>query len=635
MLATYASPRRGRPHIRVAPRLLWIVPCCMVNASTVDVADIPPAVRAEVEATLAEVQQLAEARAGVLSACRRRLLGELAGLRAGGRPLADRRAVLRLVTCIRQVDAALEKLKDTDATRTKVVEASMTTFRRAWRRGEHGTTPAPPEPSTDHVGRARAPVADPPHPHPDLERDHPWDGAHGTTYCSADSSGNGLPNPPMCGPWTAAGKGGQKRRRDADDCPETDTHQRGALACGALACGALPCGALACGALPCGALACGAKGVGTCETHHPEVAGAKKRLPIRGNPAAAVAEGTQRTGQSMQVPDVHAASGGVGGPAFGTAVTPGGVTGPDAPTAFTAAKVKAAVRALGREMDRLAYAQSLARELRYSLGLEDRPARPPPIADACPRCGVALQKNAAAQHLVCPTCRYWCRLADMTPAGLSFGAADRDYSRAYDPTGHLNNTMKNAEAGEAYTAPAVHVQLLQQVFWHYRIPPWELSPPLIRKVIYDLKVKALKADIMVQLHARMTGIVPWRTSAHDKEENRMMFSTQAPRFLHHAVNRVNKPFYPETYYKQCELRGHLEMCLCVPLLRSIPNLVKHDRTCRGVFGDLDWQFIPTTTPFQVMDVATIQVACMKAELFKAKKAEADAGPCADEDPRDH
>lgn len=285
---------------------------------------------------------------------------------------------------------------------------------------------------------------------------------------------------------------------------------------------------------------------------------------------------------------------------------------PPAASKIAPATVAATAAALDSTDAIVAETSRLEKEIRYALGLEERPVVVPTTVDRCPRCKVALLRNVGAQHLVCPTCPYWKWHVDMTTTAQSYGAADREYSRSTsDPITHLKTTMKCAEAGEAYQTPVLLTKMIQDVLWFHRIPPSGVSRPLVRNIIYDLKIKSLKADNMVHIHLKLTGITPPRASSRDKDETCIMFSTQTPLFRKHSSGRRSKPNSPSTCYKLYELKGLFEMLESVPLLRGIVNLLKLDSVFQGVHRELNWQFIPTANPFAVMDVFDAIVSCAK------------------------
>ena len=238
------------------------------------------------------------------------------------------------------------------------------------------------------------------------------------------------------------------------------------------------------------------------------------------------------------------------------------------------------------------YASLIAQEIKYSFGIEQRPVDLI-LFDMCPKCMVAMQYDVNSQKLVCPipSCRYWKRFADMTSAALAYGEEVEFYKYSYNPSTHLDDTIKYAEAGEAYVVPPEHLEEVMRQLYMKRISPEEITIPMIRDITYENK--KIKTENTVQIYSRLTGRAPRRLSTFAKDQVRIMFITEEPYYRKHCMSRINLLSYPYKLYKYCELLGYWEMLETLPLLRGQSNLYIHDIIQARINRELDWEFIPT------------------------------------------
>ena len=238
------------------------------------------------------------------------------------------------------------------------------------------------------------------------------------------------------------------------------------------------------------------------------------------------------------------------------------------------------------------YSALVSQELKYKFGLEQKPVDLI-LFDMCPTCMVAMQYNVALQQLICPMpgCGFWKRFADMTSAALAFGEEIEFCKYSYNPVNHLDDTIKYAEAGEAYVVPPAHLEKVMKVLYKMAIRPEDITIKIIRSIIYD--IKGIKTENTVQIYSRLTGRSPWRLSNFAKDQVRIMFITEEPYYRKHCGVRTNNLSYPYKLYKYCELLGYWEMLESLPLLRGPCNLSLHDAIQTKINRDLDWEFIPT------------------------------------------
>jgi len=236
--------------------------------------------------------------------------------------------------------------------------------------------------------------------------------------------------------------------------------------------------------------------------------------------------------------------------------------------------------------------KAISQEILYAHGLEQRPVEL--IAfDMCPKCKVAMQHNVSLQQLVCPipSCGHWKRFADMTSAALAFGEEVEFCRYSYKPVTHLEDTIKFAEAGEAYVVPANLLESVMRQLYIRRVRPEFVTIPMIREIIYDTRF--IKTENTVQIYSRLTGRAPRRFSSLEKDKFRIMFQLVEKCYWKHRGDRVNNLSYPYTLYKYCELLGYWEMLETLPLLRGNSNLGLHDVIQAKVHKELGWEFIPT------------------------------------------
>ena len=266
------------------------------------------------------------------------------------------------------------------------------------------------------------------------------------------------------------------------------------------------------------------------------------------------------------------------------------------------------------------HAAACAQELRVRFGVEDRPVDLVPF-DQCPTCGVAMQYNTALQQLVCAGCGQWKRFADMTSAALAFGEELQFCKYSYHPITHLDDTIRNAEAGEAALVPPHFLLLVMQELYRRGIKPEQVSIHDIRSVIYDNNKRehartapvaapsaaaaadgkpskkttksALKVDNAVQIYCRLTGRTPYRLSSYAKDQMRIMFFTEEPHYRKFRQGRTNNLSYTYKGHYYCYLLGYWEMLASFPLLRGNANLQAHDVIQKQISGVLDWEFTPT------------------------------------------
>ena len=240
----------------------------------------------------------------------------------------------------------------------------------------------------------------------------------------------------------------------------------------------------------------------------------------------------------------------------------------------------------------------VAQEMRFHFGLDTRPVDIIPF-DSCPRCHVALHQNTSLQQLVCPngSCGYWKRFADMTSAALAFGEELEFTKYSYNPVTHFEDTIKYAQAGEAFVVVTPNLEIVQRALWEDGVRPEDVTMDKIRKIIYRQNgVQGLRVENTVQIYSRLTGRAPPRLHNYAVDQLRIMFVTQLPFAKKYAKARVNNLSYPYGIYKDCELLGYWEMLESLPLLRCPHKLSEYDEN-RALFSkDLDWEFIPTIRP---------------------------------------
>jgi hypothetical protein len=234
----------------------------------------------------------------------------------------------------------------------------------------------------------------------------------------------------------------------------------------------------------------------------------------------------------------------------------------------------------------------MAQELKYKYGGDQRPVEIIQF-DMCKNCKVAMQYNVALQQLVCPvpSCGYWKRFADMTSAALAYGEEIEFCKYSYNPVTHLDDTIRYAEAGEAYVVPPEHLEMVMVPLLATGTRPEDITIPLIRSIVYD--IPEIKTENTVQIYSRLTGRSPRRLDSFATDQARIMFITQAPYYRKHCGGRTNMLSYPYILYKYCELLGYWEMLETMPLLRGPSNLSIHDAIQMKISRDLDWEFIPT------------------------------------------
>jgi len=238
------------------------------------------------------------------------------------------------------------------------------------------------------------------------------------------------------------------------------------------------------------------------------------------------------------------------------------------------------------------HANLIAQELKYKHGMEQRPVDLI-LFDMCPKCMVVMQNNNALQQLVCPipSCGYWRKFADMTSAALAFGEEMEFCKYSYNPVTHLDDTIKYAEAGEAYVVPPDHLEQVMRALYLMAKRPEDITIPLIRSIVYD--TADIKTENTVQIYSRLTGRAPRRLTEFAKDQGRIMFITELPYYRKHCGPRTNNLQYGYKWYKYCELLGYWEMLETLPLLRGTANLSLHDVIQSKVNRELDWEFIPT------------------------------------------
>ena len=179
----------------------------------------------------------------------------------------------------------------------------------------------------------------------------------------------------------------------------------------------------------------------------------------------------------------------------------------------------------------------------------------------------------------------------MTSAALAYGEEVEFCKYSYNPVTHLDDTIKYAEAGEAYVVPPEHLEIIMRKLYMANIRPADITIKMIRTLIR--KIYGIKTENTVQIYSRLTGRAPWRLSNFAKDQIRIMFITDMPRYKVHCGHRTNCLSYPYKLYKYCELLGYWEFLESLPLLRGGINLGNHDIIQAKINRDLDWEFIAT------------------------------------------
>lgn len=243
-------------------------------------------------------------------------------------------------------------------------------------------------------------------------------------------------------------------------------------------------------------------------------------------------------------------------------------------------------------MEPVNHAKTLAKEVQYAAGMETRPVELTSF-DMCPRCHVAMQHNPGQQQLVCPvpTCGHWKRFADMTSTALAFGE-EVEYTRyMYKPVSHLDDIMRNMEGSEPSVVPASVLETIIRYLKSKRVPPEEVTIPVVRQAISALQLKY--TEHTVQVYSRLTGRAPRRMTTYMKDQIRIMFHMQEEPYRRYCKDRSNSLSFTYTLYKFCELLGYWEMLEPLPLLRGTNNLADHDSIFSKVCNELQWDFVPT------------------------------------------
>ena len=259
------------------------------------------------------------------------------------------------------------------------------------------------------------------------------------------------------------------------------------------------------------------------------------------------------------------------------------------------------------------FTSQIAQELKYKFGVASRPVDLI-MFDTCPKCDVAMQYNVAMQQLICPMrgCGYWRRFADMTSAALAYGEEVEFCKYAYNPLTHLDDTIRNAEAGEAYAVPPEHLEMVMKELFDRGVKPEDNIPiSLIREIVYE--IPDIKTENTVQIHSRLTGRAPWRFSSFAKDQIRIMFICFDQHYRKYCGERINNLSYPFNTYNFSYLLGYWEMLPALPLLRGPTNLAHHDAIKSRLYtNELDWEYIPTV---KLQDDARVVGALKEAGIL--------------------
>ncbi len=259
------------------------------------------------------------------------------------------------------------------------------------------------------------------------------------------------------------------------------------------------------------------------------------------------------------------------------------------------------------------FTSQIAQELKYKFGVASRPVDLI-MFDTCPKCDVAMQYNVAMQQLICPMsgCGYWRRFADMTSAALAYGEEVEFCKYAYNPLTHLDDTIRNAEAGEAYAVPPEHLEMVMKELFDRGMKPEDNIPiSLIRELVYE--IPEIKTENTVQIHSRLTGRAPWRFSSFAKDQIRIMFICFDQHYRKYCGERINNLSYPFNTYNFAYLLGYWEMLPALPLLRGPTNLAHHDAIKLRLYtNELDWEYIPTV---KLQDDARVVGALKEAGIL--------------------
>jgi hypothetical protein len=349
----------------------------------------------------------------------------------------------------------------------------------------------------------------------------------------------------------------------------------------------------------------------------------KRFLPVY--PAVSAAAAAAQSTGSVELPH---------GPASGTGSASGGAASATSAVNFTATgDGKAASQ---RPVNSLAamrmttethvdYAAALEREAGFVLGNDQRPVSLLPF-DTCTHCRVAMWYNHATQHLVCPMpgCSRWKRFADRTSNALAFGEEVEYHRFHYRPINHMEDILRYAEAGESKIVPPQEMERIMRFLRKYRIRREDITIRLVKLVISI--VGGVKTEHTMQIHSRLTGIVPRRMSPLLKDKLRLMFIASEAPFQKYRDSRINHLSFPYSIYKYLELTGYWEYLQAFQLLKY-PNLLLHDNLFRQVCGDLDWEFIPTVQSNESNDACVVGTsAALAARALRAAEMLRNSAP---------
>ena len=161
---------------------------------------------------------------------------------------------------------------------------------------------------------------------------------------------------------------------------------------------------------------------------------------------------------------------------------------------------------------------------------------------------------------------------------------------------HLDDTIRHAEAGEAYVVPSRDLELVMRELYRQKRKPEEVTIKMIRDILFDnpeAKRRKIRTENTVQIHSRLTGRAPWRLATFSKDQVRIMFITEDPYYRKHCGMRINNLSYHYKLFKFCYLLGYWEMLEALPLLRGHANLAHHDAIQLRISQELAWEFVPT------------------------------------------
>lgn len=215
--------------------------------------------------------------------------------------------------------------------------------------------------------------------------------------------------------------------------------------------------------------------------------------------------------------------------------------------------------------------------------------------DVCERCKLPMRLVPQRALLICVACGGCNTYIDATTASIPYGDGVEVQSLyCYKRLNHFRLQLSQLQGAETAVVPQDVIDNVMAELRRANVAEIkQISIKMIRDILKKLKLRKCY-DHIAQIHARITGIPPFRLTPDVEERLRLMFiALQKPFERHCPPGRRNFLSYQYILYKFFQLLGLDQLLVYMTLLKGKDKLLKQDAIFKKCCVDLNWSFIPS------------------------------------------